>query len=110
MNLETQAAGVSQCKRWVKVINMAEFNGVQQNPKLGANFDVQYGVNSGDNNLTNQTTLQNNPLYNLSKVIFQGELFNNINRNFGDVGAISTNGLRNNPPEDGDEHKLFTSA
>lgn len=87
-----------------------EINGVQQSPKFGANFDVQYGVNSGDNNLTNQTTLPNNPLFNLSKVIFQGELFNNINKNLGDVGAISTNGLRNNPPEQGDEHKLFTSA
>jgi hypothetical protein len=45
-----------------------QLNGVQMNTKVGMDFNTQYSV--PDTGLTNNTTLANNPLYNLLQVVF----------------------------------------
>ena len=44
---------------------MQQIGGIQLNPKPGTDFNSQYNV--PDTGLTNNTTLSNNPLYNLSE-------------------------------------------
>jgi hypothetical protein len=78
-------------------------NGVQLNSKFGADFNFQYGV--PDTSLTNTTTLSNNPLYNLVKVLFEGKQTDNIAYN---QNAIMINGLKTNPQTTG--NKLYTLA
>lgn len=74
---------------------MTSLNGIQLPSKIGTDFSTQYSV--PDTGLTNNTTLSNNPLYNMLQVLFQGKQTDNIGQKLGDVGAISTNGLKNTP-------------
>jgi hypothetical protein len=55
---------------------MMQLNGVQMNTKFGMDFNTQYSV--PDTGLTNNTTLTNNPLYNLLQVVFQNKQSDNI--------------------------------
>lgn len=80
-------------------------NGVQLNSKLGTDFATQY--NLPDTGLTNNTTLSNNPLYNLLQVVFQGKQTDNISGYNKNDYFIQT-GLR--PNADKGEHKIFTKA
>jgi hypothetical protein len=80
------------------------FNSVQLPSKIGSDFNSQYAV--PDTNLTEKTTLQNNPLYNLAKVLFQGKQTDNISRN--PNGLMLDDGLKANP--DKGNHKLFLQA
>jgi hypothetical protein len=78
-------------------------NGVQLPSKIGRNFSSQYAV--PDTGLTNNTTLSNNPLYNLLQVVFNGKKTDNISYN---QNAIMLNGLNVNAAKG--DHKLFTKA
>ncbi|MBD5402211.1 hypothetical protein HDR58_05360 [bacterium] len=86
---------------------MSSFGGMQIPSKIGVDFNTHYNI--PDSNLTNKTTLQNNPLYNMTRVLFDGKRTDSLGQSFGDVGAISTNGLRNNPVLGAEDGKnLFT--
>lgn len=80
-------------------------NGAQVNSKLGADFATQY--NLPDTGLTNNTTLANNPLYNLLQVVFQGKQTDNISSYNKNDYFIQT-GLRANV--DKGDHKIFTQG
>jgi hypothetical protein len=77
-------------------------NGVQLNTKIGMDFSSQYAV--PDTSLTNNTTLSNNPLYNLVKVLLLDKT-DNISYN---QNAIMLDGLNVNATKG--NHKLFTTA
>lgn len=83
---------------------MVQAAGIQA-PKFGQNFMEQYNV--PDTNLTNKTTLSNNPLYNLTKVLFQGKQTDKLGE-FANSDLFQQNGL--NSFADGSNHKLFTKA
>lgn len=80
-------------------------NGIQLNSKPGTNFATQY--NLPDTGLTNNTTLSNNPLYNLLQVVFQGKQTDNISEYNKNDYFIQT-GLQ--PNIDKGNHKVFTKA
>jgi len=77
----------------------------QFNSKPGMDFNTQYNV--PDIGLTNMSTLSNNPLYALAKLVFEGA---QTNKNFGynSNEIFLQNGLVSNA--DKGDHKIFTQA
>ncbi|MBP3820739.1 hypothetical protein J6G99_03740 [bacterium] len=82
---------------------MEQINGIQLKPTIGTDFNSQYGV--PDTNLTNNTTLSNNPLYNLFQVIFNGKQTDNISQQLARVADVETRnggvGLKHLEKKDG---------
>lgn len=74
---------------------MQQIGGVQLNSKPGTDFNSQYNV--PDTGLTNNTTLSNNPLYNLFQVMFQNTQTNNISEQLAKCDVVGSNGLKVNP-------------
>ena len=79
-------------------------NGVQLNTKVGMDFASTYNLPS--TSLTNNTTLSNNPLYNLAQVIFNGKQTDNIAQHSN--SDYINNGLGAHINKN--EHKFITSA
>ena len=84
---------------------MSSLNGVQLNSKPGVDFATQY--NLPDTGLTNNTTLTNNPLYNLIQVVFQVKKTDNI-ASYNKNDYFIQTGLQ--PNVDKGNHKVFTQA
>ena len=63
---------------------MNQYNGIQLNP-VGRSFNDQYNV--PDTSLTQNSTVRNNPLYNLIQVIFQNKQTDNIAQQIAKVGV-----------------------
>jgi len=80
-------------------------NGVQQNSKPGADFNTQYNV--PDTGLTNMSTLSNNMLYALAKLVFEGAEANNIS-GYNKNDLLMDNGLVRKA--DKGNHKVFTQV
>lgn len=77
----------------------------QFNSKPGMDFNTQYNV--PDTGLTNMSTLSNNPLYALAKLVFEGaQADKNSGYNPNDI--FLKNGLV--PNADKGNHKLFTAV
>lgn len=74
---------------------MQQIGGIQLNSKPGTDFNTQYNV--PDTGLTNNTTLSNNPLYNLFQVMFQNTQTNNISQQLAKCDVVGSNGLKVNP-------------
>lgn len=74
---------------------MQQIGGIQLNSKPGTDFNTQYNV--PDTGLTNNTTLSNNPLYNLFQVMFQNTQTNNISEQLAKCDVVGSNGLKINP-------------
>lgn len=73
---------------------MQQIGGIQLNPKPGTDFNSQYNV--PDTGLTNNTTLSNNPLYNLLQVIFQNAKTDEIAHQVANCEVVGSNGLKVN--------------
>ena len=84
---------------------MSSLNGIQLNSKPGMDFNTQYNV--PDTGLTGNTTLANNPLYNLLQVVFQGKQTDNI-AGYNKNDYFIQTGLQANA--DKGNHKVFTHA
>lgn len=82
-----------------------QLNGVQLKTTIGTDFNSQYGV--GDTALTNNTTISNNPLYNLAQVLFNGKQTDNISQ-YNKNDLLLDNGLK--PNLEKGNHKVFTQA
>ncbi len=88
---------------------MQQIGGIQLNSKPGTDFNTQYMA--PDTGLTNNTTISNNPLYNLLQVIFQNTQTNNISHEEPKCNVIASNGLKVNTDDiKKDNQKIFTSA
>lgn len=88
---------------------MSSLNGIQLNTKIGMDFNNQYNV--PDTGLTNNTTLNNNPLYNLLQVVFQGKQTDKIAEQTAKCDVIGANGLKvNTQMQDGIGKNISTIA
>ena len=71
-----------------------QLSGIQITPKVGSDFNTQYNVPT-DNNLTNQTTMPNNAVYNFFMVLFEGKQTENVPQ-FANSNIFQDNGLKKN--------------